>query len=133
MKKDIVEHQSISFEGPKGSQEKLEEETPKFKSSGKKILDFATQKFMINSAKNYNNMKNNMLFECSKICFNNFTTSELTIGEKDCLDNCQHKYFYSYALSEQFSNNITEELKENKANENAKLTTILNNAQNKLS
>ena len=130
-KEEIQESQNVSFIG---NEPEVKSTNRKFKSNNKQLLDFETQKFIINSTKNYNNMKNNMFMECSKICFNNLTTSELTIGEQNCLNNCQHKYFFSYALAEQFSNNIAKDLKGMGMNtsENLKLTKLLEGVHNKL-
>jgi len=115
--------QSIGFVGKDPDEEKQK------KVVEKPIMDLKTQLLFAESSKNYNNMVNNMLYECSKVCFKNLKTSELTIGEKDCLSICQQKYYFSYFLSEKFANSVSSQIENQKLDENNKLTTVLEKAR----
>lgn len=77
-------------------------------------------------------MTNNMISQCGSLCFKVMETSDLTMSETRCLENCLNKYFKTYYIGEKFSNLITQKINENKDSNSADFNTILELAQNNI-
>jgi hypothetical protein len=89
---DKIEAQFVEFTG-KQKQQPVSE---------KSLMDKDTENAIVESTKNYNKMVNNMFVMCSKICIKNFTSSTLSHSEATCVENCQKKFFASYAIGQEF-------------------------------
>jgi hypothetical protein len=98
---DKVDSQFVEFKGAN----KVEKSGQKTK----ELMDVDTENALVESTKNFNKLVNNMFNECSKLCINNFAACSLSTHETICVENCQKKFFTSYAIGQQIVNAILAE------------------------
>jgi hypothetical protein len=122
---DKIQTQSIDFLG--------EDDKKTFiKQNEAMMIDLQTQIAMGELNKNYNRMINNMLASCANICLKNFSNAKFTQSESVCVENCQKKYYSTYAIGEYFVRYVLEESKKTDFFSNKTEVDIIENAQNKL-
>ncbi len=125
---DKIEAQSVDF---LGEAEQFKKTTSsKFKEEV--VVDMDTQIAIGELQKNYNQMVNNMLSTCANICIKNFNGAKLSDTESICVDNCQKKFYSTYAVGEKFVRLILEEANKTDIFSNSNQTNIIENAANKL-
>jgi hypothetical protein len=75
------------------------------------MMDLNTQIAIGEMNKNYNKMVNNMLNTCANICLRNFANPKFTASEALCVENCQKKFYATYAIGESLIRFVMEEAK----------------------
>ena len=93
-------------------------------------MTIESQRVLVEMTKNYNKMTNNMISQCGSLCFKVMETSDLTMSETRCLENCLNKYFKTYYIGEKFSNLITQKINENKDSKRLNTTSDINQSLN---
>jgi hypothetical protein len=76
----------------------------------KPLMDKDTENALLDRTRNFNKMVNNMFNVCAKRCIKNFTNTSLNTQEAICVENCQKKYFTSYAVGHQFLDMIVNQV-----------------------
>lgn len=122
---DKIETQSIDFLGG-------DEKKPSITQNESLIIDLQTQIALGEMNKNYNKMVNNMLASCADVCLKNFSNAKFTQSESTCIENCQKKYYSTYAIGEYFVRYILEESKKTDLFSNKNEVDIIENSQNRL-
>jgi len=122
---DKIQTQNIDFLGeePKNTNNKQSETI---------MIDLPTQIAMGELNKNYNKMVNNMFATCANICLKNFMNQKYSSNEFICVENCQKKYYSTYALGEYLIKYILEESKKTDLFSSTTDVNIIENAQDKL-
>jgi hypothetical protein len=98
---DNIEAQSVYFTGQTNQQKKVVQ---------KDVMDMDTQNALVESTKNFNKLANDMMFVCGNICIKNFGARNLNREETNCVENCQKKFYHSYALGKKIVDNIVKQV-----------------------
>lgn len=119
--------QSIEFIG-----KDIKPTLAKAKGDEKKIMDIDTEITIMESTKNFNKMVNNMFAICSKICIKDFSNGRMSVTEAKCAENCQKKFYESYAIGERLVCSVMENSKNNDIFSNKTEVDIIEEAKKKL-
>jgi hypothetical protein len=119
---DKIESQSVEFTDVKRSN----------KTPTKPLMDIDTERAILESTKNYNKMVNDMFSVCSNICIKNFSVSKLTTQEEICIENCQKKFFVSYATGQTILDSIVAQVNKTDLFSNTKDVDIIQAAVDKV-
>ncbi len=95
---DKIENQSVDFLGE--VEQKAQDLT---------VMDMATQQTLVEISRNYNKMVNNMFKTCAQLCLKNFAYPKMSDKEQICAENCQKKFFATYAQGYDYVKLILEE------------------------
>jgi len=104
---DNLDSHSIEFIGEKANKPT----TSKYINSLNDIFDFQTQNTFTNIFGNYHKFLNNMLVTCSNICIKDFNHMNLNMNEEICVNNCQKKFFTTYAVGENYLKSVADRSK----------------------
>jgi hypothetical protein len=121
---DKIQNQSIDFIG-----DKTKQKNNFFKDD---IIGIDTEFAIAELNKNYNKMINNMFAVCSKMCIKNFTSQKMNTTEQNCSENCQKKFYSTYAYGESMVRMIVEETKKADLFSNQTEVNIVENAKKKV-
>lgn len=75
----------------------------------KEVMDIETQNALFTMNKNYEKMINNMFEHCANVCFKDFTFPQINKEERLCVENCQKKYYHTYAAGESILKYVLQE------------------------
>jgi len=95
------------------------------------MMDLNTQIAIGEMNMNYNKMVNNMLNTCANICLRNFVNPKFSGVEAICVENCQKKFYTTYAIGENLVRFVMEEAKKADLFSNKNEVDIIESAQNR--
>lgn len=103
---DNVDNHSIEFSGSDNNRK-----NSRYKNQETEFYDWKSQNTLLNVYGNYHKFINNMFTACSNICIKDFNHLNVNMNEEICINNCQKKFFTTYAIGENYLKTVANKSK----------------------